>query len=209
MALIREAAGYKSTAKKTKTPVPSKPISPKQVGKPSIPAPATPKSSGKAPATPKSGKSSTPKSSGKITTLTAPKTMGKVAPTPIAGLKVGKVDPATLGAAPSAYSPSSGGSSYSPGGYTSGGGRYGGGAATTSQPSAIGTGAPIGSSGPTLGQTSTVGGTPSAIAQMALSTLSGSGTAPGITRRRNRAGAGYNLSLTPEQLRNIAARRIG
>lgn len=196
MALVREAGGYRPTSP-TKKKAPPTPTPPK----------IAPKSVGKAPVKVAGNKKT---QTAKATTY-KPKTSGKVAPT-APKVQAAKA-PSITAPAPVAYNGGGGSGSFGGGGgyggssYGSGGGSFGGTSATTSQAPPIG--APIGSSAPTLGQTTTVGGTPSAIAQMALSTLTGSGTAPGLTRRRNRAGAGYNLSLTPEQLRNIAARRVG
>ena len=47
------------------------------------------------------------------------------------------------------------------------------------------------------------------VAPVAQKRIAGTGTATPTNRKRTRVGPGYNLSLTPEQLRNTAIRKLG
>ena len=210
MALVREGAGNRVVTPKKKPIAPSAPvIAPKTVGKVSTPykapAPSAPKSK---PSTKTTGKVAAPISGSSKVKYAG---VGGVPSSPPALVapqsKVGKADLSVLGAGDTGGStaPYSGGGGYGSSG-GGGGGSVGGTSATMPGTSISAPTGPVGG----LGATQTVASTtPSAIAQMALSTLTGGGTAGTFGRRRNRPGAGYNLSLTPEQLRNIALRRVG
>ena len=210
MAMARETAGN----------LPSK-IAGKYKFTPPVPTPVGPKTpvaAGKTYAGAKSvGKPVfTPPSKSSYTKPSAPSSKASYTkPTPASAPKVKPTFGGEGAFGKEAYTGAGSSGTYSSGGYggaktgvgPSSGTSYGGSSSQSNYASQGPVGGNFGAttSAPVVAKSNT----PSQIAALALSNLAGRDSAPMVSRRRNRAGAGYNTSLSPEQLRSIAARRVG